>query len=116
KNKICLRLSRQRARSSHDDLVVETARSNNEKEGANGKERKAIQPKMAYAGAAQNHSTRDVDEIAGRDEVADDVEYFGHSFTRENIAGKKDAGQDRQKGELHGFGLRVRFAGDENTQ
>jgi len=34
---------------------------------------------------------------------------------RENVAGEKDAGKKGQKGELDGFGLRLGFAGDQNS-
>src|SRR3981189_1320955 len=54
-------------------------------------------------------------EIAGGNEVADDVEESRHGLARENVAGEKDAGKKGQKGELDGFGLRLGFAGDENA-
>jgi len=34
----------------------------------------------------------------------------------ENVTGKKDAGQNGQERQLHGFGLGVGFAGNQNAQ
>src|ERR1700680_4135638 len=71
---------------------------------------------MLNSGAAQNNSAGDVDEIAGRNEIADDAKKDGHGLAREDIAGKENAGQDGNKRELHGFALRAGFTGNENTQ
>ena len=94
-------------RSRHDDLVVEAACGNDQEKGADSKKSEAVKPKMSNASAAEDHAASDVDEVARRDEVADDVEDFGHGFARENVAGEEDAGQDGQKGQLHGFRLGV---------
>ena len=83
---------------------------------AHGEEGERIRPQMDDAGAAQNHAAGDVDEIAGRNEIAERVEKLGHGLARENISGKKDARQDGEKRELHGFGLGIGFAGNENAE
>ena len=67
---------------------------------------------MLNSGAAQNNSAGDVDEIAGGDEIAYDAKKDGHGFAREDIAGKENAGQDGNEGQLHGFALRAGFTGN----
>src|SRR5467141_384670 len=66
--------------------------------------------------AAENDAARDVDEIGGGDHVTDGLEDGRHGFSRENIAGEENTWQNRQKRELHGFRLRVRFAEDDDAQ
>src|SRR3982074_541406 len=70
---------------------------------------------MRETGATENNSARDVDVIAGRDEVADDVKKLRHGFAGKNVARKENAGKKSEEGELNGFGLRVGFAGNENA-
>src|SRR5712692_10767206 len=70
---------------------------------------------MRKAGAAQDDAAGDVDVIAGGNEIADDVEDRGHGLAREDVAGKEDAGEKGEEGELDGLGLGVGFAGDENA-
>src|SRR5262245_65874440 len=71
---------------------------------------------MMNAVAAQDDSSRDVDEIAGRHEIADHIEKLGHGFARKDVAGEKYAGKNCEKSQLHGLGLGVGFAGDQDTQ
>ena len=58
-------------RSGHDDFVLEASRGNDQQKAADSKKGEAIGPEMHDAGAAQNHAAGDVDEIGGRNEVAD---------------------------------------------
>src|SRR6267142_2812895 len=71
---------------------------------------------MGNSRAAQNYSAGDIDEIASGNEIAQPVEKLGHGLQRENVSGKKDAGQNGQERQLHGFGLGVGFAGNQNAQ
>src|SRR5262249_4166444 len=100
----------------HDDFFVETARGADEKEDAYGKESESIEPEMMNGGPAKDDGARDVDEIAGWDEIADHVKHFGHRFAREDVPGEKDAWQNGQESQLHGLGLGVGFTGDEDAQ
>ena len=103
-------------RSGHDDFVLEATRGDDEQKAAHSEEGERIRPEMDDTGAAQNHAACDVDEIAGGNEIAERVEKLGHGLARENISGKKDAWQNGEKRELHGFGLGVCFAGDEDAE
>src|SRR4030095_12412817 len=102
--------------SGQNDFVVKTSRGDDQKKRANGKQSEAVKSEMTNAAPAQNYAARDVDKVAGGNEVADNVKDFGHSFAREDIAGEKDAGQDSQKGQRHGLRLRIGLAGNQNAQ
>src|SRR5882724_5050494 len=71
---------------------------------------------MSDAGAAKNDSARDVDVIRCGNQIADRVQERGNGFARKDVAREKDAGENGKERELHGFGLRRRFAGDENAK
>ena len=86
------------------------------KDGAHGEERQGVDPQMLDSGAAQDDAASDIDEIAGGHEVAEDAEEQRHGFAREDITGKKNAGEDGDESELHGFALRAGFAGDEDSE
>src|ERR1700751_3802697 len=66
--------------------------------------------------ATENDAARNGHEIGGRDEIAEDVKEFGHGLAREDVARKKDAGKNREKGELHGFGLGIGLAGNQDAE
>ena len=70
---------------------------------------------MLDAGSAEDDATRDVDVIRGGNEIADGIEKGGHGLTRENISREENAGENGQKSELHGLGLRFSFARDEDS-
>src|SRR5215469_4613379 len=102
--------------SGHDDFVLEAAGGDDQQERADGEKGGGINPEMNQSGAAKDDAASDVDEIGGGNEIAENEEEFRHGFARENIAGEKDAGKNREEGELHGFGLGIGFAGDEDAQ
>src|SRR5260370_15913252 len=70
---------------------------------------------MRTGGAAQGGAGSDVDVIAGGNEIADDVEDDRHGLARKDVEREENAGQEGEKGELDGVGLRVGCAGDENA-
>src|SRR3981081_3733626 len=70
---------------------------------------------MSQTCATEDDAARDVDVVAGGNEIAEDVEEFGHGLTREDVAGKEDAGKKGEEGELYRFGLRISFAGNEDA-
>ena len=102
--------------SRHDDFVLEAAGGNDQENGADREEGEAVGPEMLDAGAAKDDAARDIDEIRGRDEIADRFEEGWHGFARENITGEENTGQNWQESELHGFRLGVGFAGNEDPQ
>jgi len=104
------RPSRNPVRLGHDDFVLETAGGDDQKERADAKEGGGVQPQVLPASAAENDAAGDVDEIGGGHEIAEDEEEFWHGLPGEDVAGEKDAGENGEKGELHGFGLRIGFA------
>src|SRR6202022_2676177 len=71
---------------------------------------------MLNSRAAQDDPAGDVDEIAGGNQVTDGAEKPRHGFSRENIAGEKNAGQNGKKCQLHGFALCPSFAGYKDAQ
>jgi len=71
--------------------------ANKKKDGANGIESEAIEPKMGKAGAAQDDAAGDVDVVARGNEIADDVEDHGHGFSREDVSEKKMLGRKVRK-------------------
>src|SRR5215469_12547392 len=71
---------------------------------------------MLPAGAAEDDTARDVNEIGCGNEVTEDEEKSGHGLAREDVTREKDAGEDGEEGKLHGFGLRVGLAGDEDAK
>src|SRR2546423_1972139 len=99
----------------HDDFVLEAAGSDEEQDGPYGKQRQGVDPKVRQPRSTQNNAARDVDVIARRNEIADDVEDRWHGFAREDIAGEKYARQKSEESELDRFRLRVGFAGHEDA-
>src|SRR5438876_5261594 len=71
---------------------------------------------MSDAGATKNDSARDVDVIGCGNQITERVQKSGDGFAREDVAREKDAGENREKRELHCFGLGRCFAGDENAK
>src|SRR5690348_3287098 len=65
--------------------------------------------------AAQNDAASDVDVIACRNEIAEDVKEFRHCLARKDVTGKKNAGEKREERELYGFGLGIGLAGNEDA-
>src|SRR5690348_4595734 len=65
--------------------------------------------------AAQNDAASDVDVIACRNEIAEDVKEFRHCLPRKDVAGKENAGKKGEECELYGFGLGIGLAGNKNT-
>src|SRR5579859_1057454 len=102
--------------SGHDDFVAEAARRDDKKKRAHDDQSHGVGPQVAKSRTAENDAARDVNEICGRNQVADRVEQGGNGFAREDVAGEKHARKNGEKSELHGFGLRIRLAGDENTE
>ena len=70
---------------------------------------------MRESGAAQDDAAGDVDVIACRNEIADDVEEDGHGLARKDVARKEDTGKKREESELDGLRLRIGFAGNEDA-
>src|SRR3984893_18578469 len=102
--------------SRRDDLVLEAAGGNDQKGSADGEQREGIGPQAPDAGAPEDDAARDVDEIRGRNEVAERAKNGRHGFARKNVAREKDARENGQKRELHGLGLRGGLAGDQDSQ
>ena len=75
-----------------------------------------VRPQVRKPCPAEDDAARDVNEIRGGYKVADGVQDGRYSFPRENVAGEKNARQDGEKGELHGFGLGVGLAGDQDAE
>src|SRR5579863_6622760 len=96
-----------KAWSGHDDFLLKAPRGDYQQKRAHGEERQPVQPQVSDAGTAQNHSARDIDEIARRNEITDHIEEFGHGLPRKNVTRKKNTWQDRQKRQLHGLRLRI---------
>src|SRR5258708_4455695 len=71
---------------------------------------------MHPACAAENNATGNVDEISGGHKVAEDIKEFGHGLPRENIAREENTGKNGEESELHGFGLRIGFAGNQDAE
>ena len=93
----CLLLRRpaeQSVVSRHDDFVLEAAGGDDQENGADREEGEAVGPEMLDACAAKDDAARDIDEIGGRDEVADRFEEGWHSFARENITGEENTRQN----------------------
>jgi len=84
--------------SGHDDFVGEAACGNGQQEGAHGEEGEAVKPEMLQTRAAENYAAGNVDEIAGGNQVADGVEDGGHGFSRKDVTGKENAGEDGEEG------------------
>src|SRR5438445_3203146 len=100
----------------HDHFVVEAASCDGQEQAAKDAEGEAILPKMSDAGATKDDSARDVDVIRRGNQIAERIQESGDGFAREDVAREKHAGKNREKRELHCFGLGRRFAGDENAK
>src|SRR5580700_12074917 len=94
---------------SHDDFVAETPGSDDQEHCTDNEKSQAVGPKMLDTGPAEDDAASDVDEIGGRNQVADRIEECGHGFARENIPRKENARKNRQKSQLHSLGLRFGF-------
>src|SRR5436190_12536656 len=71
---------------------------------------------MNHSRAAKNDAARNVDVVGCGNEVTESMEDPRHGLTREDVAGKKDAGKNGQKRKLHGLCLRIGLAGNENAK
>jgi len=78
----------------HDHFLLEAAGGHYQQKTADGEERQGIEPELGEAGAAENDAARDVDVIAGGDEIAEDVEKCGHGFAREDVPRKDMLGEE----------------------
>src|SRR5437899_8421907 len=102
--------------SRHDDFVLKAAGGDDQEHRTHEEERHGVDPEMHPAGAAENDAAGDVDEISGGHEVAENIEKLGHRFTGEDISREKDAGKNGEESELHRFGLRIGFTGNQDAQ
>src|SRR5579862_513220 len=97
------RKQKPKARSGHDDFFLKAPSGDNQQKRAHGEKGQPVDPQVSYAGTPQDHTARNIDEIACRDEIADHVEKLGHGLTRKNVTRKKDTRQDGKKSQLHGL-------------
>src|SRR5712691_4547886 len=104
-----------RPASGHDDFFLEAASGEDQEQCAHGKEGETIEPEMRKAGAAENDAPGDVDVIAGRNQIADEVKNGGHGFARKDVAGEENAGEKGKEGELDRLGLGIGLTGNENA-
>ena len=66
--------------------------------------------------AAQNDRTHEGDEVSRRQERAERIKNPWHGFTREDKAGKENAGQHVSHGYLQGLHLVLGFRADKQTE
>ena len=95
---------------------MEAARGNDEKQGAHEEEHERVRPEVDPLRTAEDDAAGDVDVVGRGNEIAEDVEEFGHGLAGENITGEENAGKDGEKSELHRMGLRRGLAGNENPK
>lgn len=70
---------------------------------------------MYKACATQDDAARDVDVIAGGNQIADGVKNLRHGLAWKDIAGEENARNKRQERKLHGLRLGVGLAGHQNA-
>src|SRR5215470_949116 len=92
--------------SGDDDFVVEAASRDDQEDRANDAKCEAVLPEMSDACAAEDDAACDVDVVGRRDQIAERIQESGNCFARKNVPREKDAREDREKSELHSFGLR----------
>ena len=102
--------------SRHDDFIVEAARGDDQQKSAHEAKNEAVGPEMSPTGATKDDAARDVDEICGGNEVAEEEEKFGHGLAREDVTREEDAGKDSEESELHGVRLGSGLTGNEDAQ
>src|SRR5947209_7411845 len=102
--------------SGGNHFVLETARGDDQQQGADGAKSQCVQPKVTQRRAAKNDSSSDVDEIGRRDHVADGAKYRWDRFARKNVTGEKHTRQNRKESQLHGLRLRCSFAGNQDSE